>query len=277
LREARLSPDGRYLAYSTWPENNVNTVKILDLYQKAGGRSIHDGAGIKGGLWFLGDNRLVFTQYLPRPAQAFVVQPAIGVPPEQILNGPISHAASSGRWLLVGIDLPGRLGMVAVVDTLSQRKALILDPGPERLVAPRLSPDEKWVAFVLQGGATARPRIFVAPFLGLDPVPRDRWTAITTGEVLDEAPEWSPDSESVYFLSDRDDGHRCIWAQGVRAGKMRGPAIAVRHCHVFEERSGLRGVEAGDQMLSAVKGNLSMLVNVGTSDAGYAELPRTMR
>ncbi|MFF1611007.1 S9 family peptidase [Amycolatopsis sp. NPDC058278] len=85
----------------------------------------------------------------------------------------------------------GELTAEAVVDRLVPR-------------TPRLSPDGRWVAFVSapvgRPGKHPESGLWLGPADGSEP-PRE----LVTGAAEDEEPRWSPDSGSVYFLSDRAD------------------------------------------------------------------------
>jgi Tol biopolymer transport system component len=109
-----------------------------------------------------------------------------------------------------------------------------------RLYNPRLSPDERWLAFTAAG--TGRSRIYVAPFHAEGQMPEDQWIAVTDGQTFDDKPCWSPDGNLLYHTSDRD-GFRCIWAQRLHPTTKRplGTPLAVYHSH--SARRSLRNME----------------------------------
>jgi dipeptidyl aminopeptidase/acylaminoacyl peptidase len=69
-------------------------------------------------------------------------------------------------------------------------------------LTPVLSPDGRWVVFVVAtvGQAAEQPvsELWIAAVDGMVP-PRK----LTTGTAEDSSPQWAPDSESIFFLSDR--------------------------------------------------------------------------
>ncbi len=123
----------------------------------------------------------------------------------------------------------------------------ILSVAPGMILDARLSPDDRWVAFVV--AAPDRPvDVFVAP-VGPQPSARSSWRRIVTGRsfvgslfwlgngirplVLRPAsPAWSDDGNELYYFSDRD-GHMCVWAQRLEPGTKEpvGAPYAVYHLH----------------------------------------------
>jgi dipeptidyl aminopeptidase/acylaminoacyl peptidase len=71
----------------------------------------------------------------------------------------------------------------------------------------RFSPDQRWISFIAVDRADARvSRVFVVPASG------GAWRAVTPGLWYDDKPHWSPDSRTLYFLSDRN-GLFNLWAR----------------------------------------------------------------
>jgi Tol biopolymer transport system component len=69
---------------------------------------------------------------------------------------------------------------------------------------PALSPDGRWVAFVIstlgQAGKCPLSELWIAATDGSAPTRR-----LTDGTALDSRPRWAQDSESIFFLSDRNE------------------------------------------------------------------------
>ena len=95
----------------------------------------------------------------------------------------------------------------------------------------RFSPDDRWIAFHTISSPGTR-QIFIAPFRGAVPVPKNDWIPITDAQAIDRYSRWSPDGALLYFLSERD-GFVCLWAQRLDPATKRpaGAAFAVRHFH----------------------------------------------
>jgi len=79
-----------------------------------------------------------------------------------------------------------------------------------QVLSPRLSSDERWLAFHARNSDLTR-QIWVAPFEFGKPAPFSQWIPITDGTALNRDPVWSPDGNMLYWLADRN-GTRGIWA-----------------------------------------------------------------
>ena len=94
---------------------------------------------------------------------------------------------------------------------------------------------------------------------------------ITDGSFWDDKADWSPDGNTVYFLSDRD-GFRCIYAQ--RLDRDRRPVanglVEVKHFH-SARRSILR-VGLGPMNISVAQDRLVYTINELTGNIWLAEL-----
>jgi hypothetical protein len=80
---------------------------------------------------------------------------------------------------------------------------------PSNLLSnPHFSWDNLWITFYVVTGLTAR-QIFIAPFRGGVAPAHKEWIAVTDGLGMDREPQWSPDDNLIYFLSQRDQ-FQCI-------------------------------------------------------------------
>ena len=62
----------------------------------------------------------------------------------------------------------------------------------------RLSPDGRWVAFILQKNGVSGVELFVAGAGGSDP---QKWTRVARDHDVADKPRWSKDGKTLYFLS----------------------------------------------------------------------------
>ena len=148
------------------------------------------------------------------------------------------------RLVLVGTS-PAR---ISILDLATKQRMGLLDHPAYLLWNPRLSPDDRWVSF--NATAQGRSRIFVAPVRDAGLVPEHEWIAIADSG-WDDKPRWSPDGNTLYFVSQRD-GFRCIWAQHLDAQKRpMGSAFAVFHAH--ESRRSMSSVGPGDLGISVAR------------------------
>jgi len=151
------------------------------------------------------------------------------------------------RKIILYLNRAGATRRILILD-LASGEPVTLVQHPTDLIVGRYSPDGRWVVFT-ETLAPTRRRIFVVPTSGRMPVPQSEWIPITDGQGLDRSPEWSPDGNSLYFLSERD-GFRCVWAQPVDPGTKHpaGAPFAVQHFH--RSRFSIRYQDTGTVGLS---------------------------
>jgi Tol biopolymer transport system component len=117
-----------------------------------------------------------------------------------------------------------------VVDVETAEQADVYLTHPEHQPATlRFSPDGEWLAFNL----AVQPGwpLFISRIEQGQPTAHNEWIPITK-ESAAMYPWWSPDGNTLYFLSFRD-GFRCIYAQPLEPAtkKPQGPLKSIRHFH----------------------------------------------
>src|SRR5206468_2851883 len=100
---------------------------------------------------------------------------------------------------------------VAYIEVATGEQTVFLEHPESSVYRPRLSPDDRWIAFIAVSGRT-RSQVFLAPFRGKERIDPREWVPVTDGSSWDDKACWSPDGDLLYFTSDRD-GWRCIYAQ----------------------------------------------------------------
>ncbi len=95
----------------------------------------------------------------------------------------------------------------------------------------RWSPDGKWVSFKVFQDARRHGPLYIAAADGLKIAPEAEWIAIGD-PILNGRSWWSPDGNTLYFLSMRD-GTWCVWAQRLQAKSKKpvGEPQAMLHVH----------------------------------------------
>ena len=88
---------------------------------------------------------------------------------------------------------------VALLDTVTGIRSRILTRGKETFLAPRLSLDGRWLAFIRDDR-----KLYVAPFYGSRPIPDREWIEVAVGA---NQPAWSPDGKSLYYRVSRTGGN----------------------------------------------------------------------
>ena len=122
---------------------------------------------------------------------------------------------SSGGTSPVGVGLLAPSGGVPVP---------ILQDAPSRVFQVHVSPDGRWM-LLLVGGLMK-----LVPLSNGKPSGSAQWRTLVQGE--SDLYRWSPDGNTVYFLSTRD-GFRCVWAQRLNATTKEpvGDPFAIYHAH----------------------------------------------
>jgi Tol biopolymer transport system component len=109
-------------------------------------------------------------------------------------------------------------------------KTLLLEAGAGRISEPALSPDSRWISFIL-GKPDGHAAIYVAP-LSKIPIPGSDWILLFDEEHYLGSPAWSPDGNRLYYLSEREGSCR-LWTQKLdpQTKKPDGDSEVVYHVH----------------------------------------------
>jgi Tol biopolymer transport system component len=203
--------------------------------------------------------KVVYNRFESERSAIYAISTGVASVPERVCEdcGPVSHCSSEGSRVLYSIrvgDASTPIG-VLLLDLPSREMIRLIEHPKHALFVPRFSPDDRWVSFHEFAGVASR-RIYVAPLRGTAPVPERDWVPITDGAGLDRDTCWSPDSNLLYFYSERD-GFRCIWAQRLQPETKRpvGKMFPVYHLH-HARRSIMGIVDLGLARISTAPGKL---------------------
>lgn len=112
--------------------------------------------------------------------------------------------------------------------------------GVQRISDPQLSPDGKWIAFVVTQADLDRnkltPHLWLAPTAGGEP------RQLTSGLQSDSRPRWSPDSRELAFISTRS-GTSQVWILPLEGGEAR------QLTSISTEAGGVTWAAHGDKLL----------------------------
>ena len=231
---ASLSLDGKVMAYNVRTRENWD-VWLMDLET---GRQVPLVVGPLAELWpkVTRDGRRVAYALEDGTKQEIYIL-TLGAPvPEKICENCTEPWgwSSDGQHLLYRTGLPRKIGVLGP----NEPGKIALEHPEYSLSSPRISPDDRWIAFSAQT-STAGSTLFIAPFRGATEIPRGEWHAVSdSSATYNSAAGWSTDGHLVYFMSERD-GSRCLWAQRLDPATKRpdGPPFEVQPFHRAQIRS----------------------------------------
>ncbi|MDX2149472.1 MAG: protein kinase [Bryobacteraceae bacterium] len=169
----------------------------------------------------------------------------------------------------VDISFDGRRVLVEPFDSpedireidLAGGKPRTLVPAREALYSGHLSRDGSWVVFNAVKSQDAT-QLYVARVENGKAAPPDQWVPVSDGRSVHQGPQWAPDENRIYYLSERD-GLRCVWSQRLdpTTKKPLGEPEAVRHFH--EVRRSFQHLRSFDDRTRLAVGGSVVVVALG--------------
>jgi len=271
-----LSRDGSWLAYNA-VLGESNLIRLRNL--RSGADQILDDRGRKAENMETtispDGSKIVFERDCksgqfghdggPLPCSFMI--PAAGGEPQQVCEFCTSRGFSSdGSVVLIQKYTQNQSFLppdsIAAVDLRSRTEKEFLSTPNKALYHPYFSWDDRWVVFkkLLD---PQKAQIMIAPVRDGIPGKEAEWIAVTDGQYNDDKPQFSPDGNTVYFLSSTRDGYICIWAQRLDPATKRpvGAPIGYEHFHSWAQRDLLpygQGISSSDLTVARDK----MLVNL---------------
>ncbi len=157
----------------------------------------------------------------------------------------------AGQWVLAASTEFHR-AIVAWDTRTAEHRAVYAHPTANLYLAT-FSGDARWAVFVSEE-AGRPPRMWAAPFRGLQGVPPAEWVDLGAGDY----PRWSPAGGRVYFAHERD-GNDCIFTRAVDPATKRplGEAAEVLR---FNGRLTPRNLQAGTFRISVAQDKLAFVL-----------------
>lgn len=165
-----------------------------------------------------------------------------------------------GQWALVANVQVHRA--IEAWDTRTAEHLAIYTHPTANLYLANFSKDGHWTLFISEA-IGSQPRMWAAPFRGLENVPPAEWVDLGTGNY----PRWSPAGGRIYFTQVHDD-FQCIFTRAVDPATKRpvGPVTVVQH---FHGRLSPQGLPPGSFRLSVAQDKLAF--SLGERLCGLAQ------
>ncbi|MCU0229522.1 MAG: serine/threonine-protein kinase, partial [Bryobacterales bacterium] len=208
-----LSDDGRLLAYTS-DKGGVQNVWLRNMDTGAEERitdnphSFFTPAGVLSG----DGEWLAFTRYEKGRTILFARSTTTG--DETRL---CDHCETPRQWSRDTQSLlyvrSARNYSIGVVERGTGANTILVQSDRVPLLAPRFSPDNRWISFHALESPDLR-KVFAQAIVGTASAAERAWVPVTSGRILDRGAQWSPDGKLLYFMSERD-GRRNIYAQAI--------------------------------------------------------------
>ena len=156
-----------------------------------------------------------------------------------------------GQWVLSASREIHR-AIVAWDTRTAEHRAVYAHPTANLYLAS-FSADGRWALFISEE-AGRQPRMWAAPFRGLQNVSPAEWVDLGAGDY----PCWSPAAGRIYFTHERD-GFECIFTRAVDPATKR-PLGAPAEVHRFEGRLTPRNLLPGAFRISVAQDKLAFVL-----------------
>lgn len=186
---------------------------------------------------------------------------------ENVGQGSFQWTPKGDALLYFHREPPGTVGLLNL--STKQRTVLLRHPKYNLSLADaRLSPDGHWIAFPVPF-APHRSRLAIARLSGKVIDDERDWTYVTSETFNASQPEWSPDGQWLYYLSDQT-GTLAVWA--MRLSRDKQPEGAPKPIFIFSSaRLNINEMRPRDIGLSVAKDKLALGV------AGYTGMLWSVR
>jgi Tol biopolymer transport system component len=156
--------------------------------------------------------------------------------------------SSGGQWMLSAS--PDVHRAIMAWDTRTAEHQPVYAHPSANLYLASFSQDGRWVLFTSEEGGQ-QPRMWAAPFRGLQRVPIAEWVDLGPGDY----PRWSPAAGRIYFTRVHD-GFECIFTRAVNPATKQptGPVNELQH---FHGRLSPQGLRAGTFRLSVAQDKIA--------------------
>src|SRR6185437_9364045 len=207
-----VSRDGRWLAYAEInPVSGEASLQLKD-FSTGAERQLVAGLGLGETSISPDGSNVAYWQTVNDKLLTFVLPVSKGTPVKVCEYCFARGFSSNGSVLLTQQGFVGgkRARIVAVQIPSGKQNDFLADPTAD-LWHAFFSWDDHWVCFK-RVREEPRAALMIAPVRNGAPAPEAEWISVTDGRFADDKPQFSPDGNTLYFTSTRDN-HLCIWAQ----------------------------------------------------------------
>ena len=272
--DASLTPDGRTLVFCS-KRTEATDIYLRDMVTGAEHLLVTDHEEKISPLISADGTAVVYTTQTTAgdPWAVFEVQTS-GGPQRKICDdcGPPRSLSPDGKWFLAS-RTDGPRPHITLVDVKSGHSTVFLQHSRQAVEEPRLSPDGKWIAFLMRHDQTTD--ILQAQFRGEQSIPEDDWVTVTSMSGSPGLTDvfWSPNGELLYYVS-MENGQETLMAQ--RLGGNRRPIDPPFVVHSFSGfvRPGRAGTWWDRDRLNAVPGRIIGTMKDDNSNIWLMDLPR---
>jgi dipeptidyl aminopeptidase/acylaminoacyl peptidase len=163
--------------------------------------------------------------------------------------------SAGGQWVLTAGMAAHRI--IEAWETRTAEHRPVYAHPTANLYLANFSKDGRWALFISEE-AGRQPRMWAAPFRGLQIIPPADWVDLGAGDY----PRWSPAGGRIYFTQVHD-GFECIFTRAVDPATKRpvGPVAEVLH---FHDRLTPQGVWPGSFRISVARDKLAFILGEQT-------------
>jgi Tol biopolymer transport system component/DNA-binding winged helix-turn-helix (wHTH) protein len=227
-----LSRDGRWMAYaSTNLADTATTIHLKNLVSGTDQLLVDRAHPFEADIVSISPDgsNVAFSRLDNNEIGSYIVS-AAGGSPEKICANCIPRGFSSDGSRIL-IQRFAAVDRIAVVDLPSKKEQEFLRDPKWSLYHAFFSWDDRWVVFKKHLDER-HGQLLIAPVRNGLAGGQAQWIAATDGRQNDDKPQFSPDSNTLYFTSDRD-GHLCIWGLRLNHATKRpeGAPFALQHFH----------------------------------------------
>lgn len=226
-----VSRDGSRVVFISRRSGNRD-VRLVNV-EEAAEQALTDDHDSEERVKISGDRRtVIFTREEPDGRMAIYRVPADGETRDKLCGdcGHVASVSSDGGKVIynVGRAFESRWFLL---DAATGGSSRLFAPGDPVIYSPDFSPGDDRLVFEVWDAPNSG-RIVATSLRGDSAAPRGEWVDISDRQHQLGLPQWSPDGNVIYYLSDRD-GFRCIWARRMDAktGRPMDDSFAVHHFH----------------------------------------------